>query len=655
MRKHTLHLLVTAALGAQFGLPAIADDGIMVVTGTRTQRSLMDTPVRTEVITAQDLEQSHARDLSEALENIPGVTLRPIHGKTGDEVSMQGFDGERVLILVDGMPVSASTGSRVDLSQLGVLNIKQIEIVRGAVSALYGSEAMGGVINIITENPTSPFGFKVTADGGSYGEQDVADSIPNDGHLQLVTHKRFGDAYVQFATDHRELGGTDLTDEVPGFTNPRGSKANYSLTLGYEFANGGRLRVTPTYYNEDINQNYASAGQSIDYILKNKAETANRANLNVNYVGPLTDEIYLTTYVISEVFENETRQSIISNNRTENHRETEMGFTKGEMQFDIPMGDNHLITTGLVANRSYLTQRNRGVSEINPDKPTQENLEFYIQDDIFLTDRLEVLPSFRVQHDSDFGGHFSPKINLMYTPESLDEYDVKIRAGAGTGYRVPDLKERYYIFDHSANGYMVLGNPELDPETSTSIQFGVDAKLADGLLFDINLYRNDTENLITTDFEGVQQGIMIFRYQNQAETFSQGADLQLNLTKVGNWSGFAGYSYLDAEDKESGNSIVKLPQHQFKFNVNYHLDALNTDVSLYGRFESKSFANSDNDLVSPSHSVFDLKVNTWLTDQIKIFGGVDNLTDTVQDYAQAGNDYRPSKGRYVYLGLTYDY
>ena len=149
----------------------------MVVTGTRSERSLSDSPVRTEVITGEELERSHARDLSEALKAQPGIQIKSIHGKNGSGVWLQGLDPDRVLVLIDGRPVSASTGSAVDLSQLAVANIAQIEVVKGAVSAMHGSSAMGGVVNIITEKPDAPFAASVTLDAGSYGDKDLSGSF----------------------------------------------------------------------------------------------------------------------------------------------------------------------------------------------------------------------------------------------------------------------------------------------------------------------------------------------------------------------------------------------------------------------------------------------------------------------------------------------
>jgi len=122
----------------------------VVVTATRTERVLDETPVRTEVVTREEIERTHARTLKQALENVPGLQMREVVGKSGYELSLQGLSSDQVLVLIDGLPITASTGSTVDLSQYLISGVERIEVVKGASSAQYGSSAMGGVINIIT-------------------------------------------------------------------------------------------------------------------------------------------------------------------------------------------------------------------------------------------------------------------------------------------------------------------------------------------------------------------------------------------------------------------------------------------------------------------------------------------------------------------------
>jgi outer membrane receptor for ferrienterochelin and colicins len=147
----------------------------VVVTATRTEKALVDVPIRTEVVSRDQIERSHARDLKQVLEAVPGVMLKRIHGKSGYSVWLQGMDSDRILILLNGEPIVASTGSSVDLTQISATEIERIEIIKGASSTLYCIAAMGGVINVISRRNENPLALSFKIDGGSWGDDNLDD------------------------------------------------------------------------------------------------------------------------------------------------------------------------------------------------------------------------------------------------------------------------------------------------------------------------------------------------------------------------------------------------------------------------------------------------------------------------------------------------
>src|SRR5690606_23582549 len=166
-------------MAISMGVSAFAATALdqVVISATRTERAVVDAPVRVEVVTAAELARTHARTLKEALENVVGLQLREIHGKSGYEAALQGLGGDQVLVLVDGLPISASTGSTVDVTQLALAEVERIEVIKGATSAQYGSAAMGGVINVITRPLAAGWRADVVLDGGSYGEQNPSAQV----------------------------------------------------------------------------------------------------------------------------------------------------------------------------------------------------------------------------------------------------------------------------------------------------------------------------------------------------------------------------------------------------------------------------------------------------------------------------------------------
>ncbi len=177
---------------ANSAMPSTVLDPI-VVTATRSNRALSDAPVKVDVISSKQIEDNHAHTLKEALELLPNVYLKQVHGKTGYEVSMQGFTGDQVLVLIDGLPITASTGSTVNLNQYMTMDIEQIEVVQGAASAQFGSAAMGGVINIITK-PINKTKAYVNTELATNGDQNPSGD-------DIDANKRFIAAGIEGALD----------------------------------------------------------------------------------------------------------------------------------------------------------------------------------------------------------------------------------------------------------------------------------------------------------------------------------------------------------------------------------------------------------------------------------------------------------------------
>ncbi|PKG39248.1 TonB-dependent receptor plug domain-containing protein [Psychromonas sp. Urea-02u-13] len=663
-KKHPVQLLLVATISAcSFPLFAASETPeTLVVTGTKTERLLADSPVRIEVVTEQDIATSHARDLAEALKNVPGIVLKPIHGKSGQEVWMQGLDADRVLILVDSKPVSASTGSSVDVTQISVADVTHIEIVKGATSALYGSEAMGGVINVITKRAKLGTTYKVTLDSGSYGEQNVSDGPFNDNHANFFVSHNSGSWFGQLMTDVRYKQGTDLDDTTWDFEGAAGTKTNVAAKLGYQFSNGAEVMIAPSYYYEDINKNFRSFSPGVGEVKKEKREEVKRKNISISFDSPVFEDSELSAWYMFESFTDNTEQDTLSTDYIDQSRLGESTFNKGEVQLDHALGEYQILTVGIVALKSTLAQTKDESTPINvvpidelQGEKQRTSIELYAQDDIFIGDQLEILPGIRYQNDSDFGSYLAPKINLMYDPNWLDK-QVKFRIGAGSGYRAPTLKERHYIFDHSALGYMVLGNEDLVPETSTSLQFGADYSPGGSFHADVNFYYNDIKNLISTELNQQQSdatNLSIYEYSNIGEARTKGVDITSAYDFTEFLSSNISYTYLDAINLELNKQLTQRPKHQAKINVSYKVLPLKSLFSLYGSYQSEQFVDDENLISSPAYSTFDFKVNTDVTNNFTLFMGVDNFLGVTRDVPLTGHDFRPENGRFIYLGVRF--
>lgn len=638
-----------------------SSDETWVITGTRTERLLDDAPVRTEVISRDQIETLHARHLGEALRSVPGLMLKDIHGKGGQEVWLQGLDADRVLILVNGRPVTASTGSSVDVSQLATADIERIEVVKGATSALYGSSAMGGVINVITRQPEKSFSLSATADVGSYGAGNIGNSSYGLGGRKQDISARYGQ--LNLGLKHggwsgalnasvRDVDGYDLEPETPARDGEMGRKSNLSARIAYKTLQGDEYFFEPSYYKEDLVAENLIYSPGIGY--KDKTEIAERQHLDIGSRLQFGED-RLGIYLTHESFSDTTDKGDI--------RTAKQNITRGSLQWDTPLTDNQLLTLGADLSRAELEQYIDKPS-LSGYKRTDEighgtnnkSVEAFAQNDIFIGQDWEFLPGIRYQYDSDFGDHYTPKINVLYTPDWFTAMELRIRAGMGKGYRVPSLKERYYVFDHSNLGYMVMGNSDLQPERSDSFQLGAEMRFPSGLTLDLSLFRNELTDLIASaanpDHPRTTPSVVIYEYLNIDKATITGAELALK----NQWQSWvywdAAFTLMDTENASTGKQLTGRPQQQFKTGLTLR-PGKGFSATLQGQYQSKSYNDVANDTYTPAWSQWDLKLNQQINPHLKLYLGIDNLADTTKDPSDP-DDQGPHPGRFVYTGLKVD-
>ena len=633
----------------------------IVVTATRTEKALVDVPVRTEVVSREQIERSHARDLKQALESVPGVMLKRIHGKGGYSVWLQGMDSDRVLVLLNGEPISASTGSSVDLTQISATEIERIEIIKGASSALYGSAAMGGVINVISRRNEKPLALSVTIDGGSWGDDnlDGGDAFAQ-RHVGTQVAIQQGKWNALAVVDVRESDGYDLDKRTFSTQGNSGTKSNVHTRIGYRPNEHSEIYLSPKYYREYIQNQFVTPapGTPLGEVRKNKNELAERTSISIGGHTKFKEESRLSGFIISENFTDETQQDVITTSAIDQSRYAEIDTTKFELQWDQPIGDNQILTSGVAYFEESLNQnqqRLQGSSLVTSSeiqgKAARENAELFIQNDIFINEKVELLLGARAQNDSDFGGHFAPKINLLYSPDWFENSETRLRTGIGTGYRVPNLKERFFVFDHTALGYKVLGNTSLKPEQSTNVQLGLEVVSAKQR-FDINLFYNDIDQLIETDRAPVQNepGILIFEYINVARAKTFGLDLAWSRALNEQWSVSSGYTLLTAKDRQTKNRLPERPEHQVKAELRYDYQPWKLNIDLVGIYQSEEYVDLANTIKSPGWTTWGLKVTQKTTRHLSVFFGIDNITDGHR-LRFDGTDNRPDEGQFIYAGI----
>ncbi|MFK4752584.1 TonB-dependent receptor plug domain-containing protein [Oceanobacter antarcticus] len=704
--------LSAVTLAEERASAALAADDVfyldaLVVTASRTQRPLADTPFRTLLLDEATIQRLHSRDVRDALRVIPGIQLREIHGKTGEAVQVQGLDGERVLVLVDGMPVSATTGSTVDLSQLSSLDIDHIEMMPGAASALYGSAAMGGVINIITRNVEGMTRLRLAMDAGSYGEaRELSDEwLPQRHYLAAADLALTDTRQLGFSADQRKSSDFDLYDGSWTSNGFDGTKTTLAASWRERWGSsepgvaGGNAALRVEQYREDL------VGRRLTTSNKDgiKEEDLERWRLAANIEQSLPVG-QVSASMLYEQQRDDTAQLAVDDDIVAGNLWRSADYSQYKLmgQWQAPrmlLGRTALqLVTGLegfgeqleqqkkemklscsgVGSNSTTTELGSGYCLVDTNEVPEEqrrSVEAFVQGtlarsiDNGVADKgavsglqeLELSPGIRWQNDSGFGPYLSPTLGSRQQWQlsmSGTDWKLQTRQSIGVGYRVPNLKNRYYIFDHSINGYKVLGNETLQPEHTRSVQ--VSAMITDGkrLHLELSAFHNQIKDLIeaVSTGETEQDGtVVIYRYSNIASAMTRGADVSAQWQISDALQQRLSYSLLDARDLEIGAALVNRSRHHIQglwlwdVSADLGLTLISEYVGASYTEVADSSAGTANHM-SPGYWQWDLKGDWRLSPTLRWYAGVNNLSDSVRD-PRDSYDRRPSTGRFPYLGV----
>ncbi|TYK64999.1 TonB-dependent receptor plug domain-containing protein [Colwellia echini] len=630
---------------------------VIVVTGTRTPKLLSNSPVKVEVIDQEQVGLLTQGTIAQALNFIPGVVVTR-NAKDGYNIQMQGFDGDNVLILLNSQPLISPTGAAVDLDQISAQDIKQIEVIRGASSVMWGSSAMGGVINIITNKPeTNQFniGYQI----GSYTQNAIED-----------------DPYAQ----QLRLGGTlyaagwryqlsALAKQYPGFDYDNDHSSTPAGDLDKTFINfstSGQISTVETsiayqFFEESKSKNTGRiAGQST---LETYVSEVKQQQLDLDFSNELTNPHTKTQrqwQINSRIM-----QHVEASGRSGSLRDADIGLYELNGKY-IWSTDSLEVVSGGLLHQDTLEQTKRSDGSKEVPATSKESAEAFSQLN-WINKNSQYLLGLRVQQDSDFGFYSALRVSGMNDLLS-DKNKLKWRYGIGQGYRVPTLKERYYQFDHSSLGYKVYGSDDLTPETSvtanTSLTFETSFKDSFmgsfDLSSDLNIYYTQAEGLIDTEVDperSIIEDLDISVYTNIDQAILKGFDWSIGATYT-QWVSQLNYSYLSAKDDE-GIRLEGRPTHQIKANIGYTPSRFNINSMLYlvyQKGEAIPAENYENGTLNNGWFTVDFKISQQLTKHFSWRLTLDNLLNQHQDTSAVNNqlfDARPVSSRFVSLGITY--
>lgn len=611
----------------------------VVVTATRTQEEVKAVPQTVEVITKEDIEQLGATDVYSALRLAANVDVTSA-GMAGHNVMIRGMSTNHTLILIDDKRFAGEDTSATQnvyaLGRLSLSNIERIEIVRGSASAQYGSDALGGVINIITKKSKEP--------SVMVGLSTGSEAINNYYHIDFGKQGNFSSTFDMRFSDVRK--NMQSGDEGSNYYGPI-QDFNFSGT--WDLGNDKEIDLTLGYYNEHTKADYADKYTSGMQTSKDKKEWYDyrRYDYSLGYSGK-TDN---SDYMIRTFYSRLDKENNLYNYRSNfpGSMENILGSMYPKYDWDkstytlwgiegkntIQLNDNHLLTFGGEYRQNKVEGTRLGDGGDNVHQVSQSgngynspksysdkditNYAGYIQDEWQVNDKLLVIPSIRYDHNSSFGGEVTPKIGATYFISD----NSRIKANWGKGFKAPTISELYMVMERAMGPMTVRveGNPDLKPEKSTSWDISFEAE-KDNNFGKLTYFNNDVKNLITTKQTGnsyFEQG-----YVNVDEAEIDGVEMEIGRNLDDKWTIKVTSNWLDATDKVSGDCLDNRARNMTTLQLLYDdHDDWGYSAILWQQWANK-YHYDDNDY---NFTTTNFVLNKKFGEGNRVYAGVDNIFD----------------------------
>lgn len=603
----------------------------VVVTASRTPEKKIDTNADVTVVSAKEIEQKHFDDVAQAVKNVPGVFISS-HGASGqsynsDQIYING--SSNVVVLVDGIRRNTNGNSLMNASIAELVamdSVDHIEVLKGSSSTLYGSDAQGGVINIITKKAKED-GVKTT----------LRTSFGNNSKEKYTLYNAGKEGNVFWSIEGgKELGGTFKDGWGRKIINHLNAE-HYNAKLGYDLGNDSNIVVNYEKYKTDYTKpSYGSNDR------RAVAGKKNNDALNLQYTAKIRDNL---TNLYS-VYRNRTTFDIPSQPWGMDMKTTGVS---DQLTYTI---NKQTLTGGFdwYKDEVPFDYDNTGISEVQGT--SIHNIAFYLQDKIALTNQWNITPGVRMDHHSTFGTHTSPSLSVGFKQSENTNYYVNYK----TFFVAPNL---YQLFGSDAY-FGHVGNKNLKPQEGNTIEFGINHNFGDNLTGTFNVYHTHAKNILYADPSDN------YHYANGGKSSLNGFTINLDKKFSSHWAAGIGYSYLHIPAKEGQNINFNgsLPESTLNINVDYNTPKFNVSLSgrgIMNRYGTKADWRGNPTKMSnyANYWVWDLAANYQFTKEATLFARVNNIFD--QFYTDIGSSQDPygtwysAPGRNFEIGLQFQF
>lgn len=613
----------------------------VVVTANRVPTTLSKAAANVTVITREQLENNNYTGLGDALRDVNGVIVSVAGGFPGAPEVVRLNGDERVTVMIDGRKIGRPEGigsgrASIDLNSIiSMDNIERIEIVKGGASALYGSDAVGGVINIITRKGTEA---KTTLDmsAGSWGERNYSLSTQGseDGLSWYFTADRKTQDYAKYNVLNPSLTpGSSKGDsykwpnskfEGQGVTLrvDKTIDENRSLTFNFEHFDdeGGRpfsVSQKSPYIGTQLSNNWA-----LTYNFNQKKDLAGFARVYANY----NNQGFLGTY-----------------------RSRTQGF---EYQTGWELNEKNKLIAGLDWQKSTVlenTYHDENLDTLNYSNKSITNTAIYMQDIYSLTEKWTVTPGVRYDNHSKFGGQTTPKINVNYSADEKTELFVAYNKV----FKAPNLDDLYYNLYYPAYGSGMYGNPDLKPETGSVVSAGINKKISNETSISANYFTSKIKDAIDWEYDSSFNSWV----RNIDKQKKRGFELDIHNKLSDKYYADLGYSYIHVENNEADKGYVVDPTNSqpngYRVKMGY------TDAQWNVNINGQSASGRDTSrFVDSSYWVWNLATNYKVNDSTKVYFNIYNLGDKPYELVSSGTSDKgnyPMASRHFTMGVKYSF
>ena len=602
----------------------------MVVTATRTESKMVDVPVNTTVISAEKIADRHYLDVADVLKDVPGATVMDTGvGAYEKKVVLNG--DERVLVLVDGKRVNIDMGTMsrasYDLNQMpDVSLIERIEVVKGHGGALYGSDAVGGVVNIITKKVDHSYG-KVSMGFGSHQARDAKAmyTIKEGKTGVMVAASKYKQGYHEYKD-----AKTEANKRWPAASTYENEKV--SVKLSQELSETSNLELGYDFSKFEGVRSYSTKAKSASFSNKKTNDFYAKYDWTVNDKDQGFIQLYRNKYDYYNAGD---------------MYETDTGF---EAQQNITLSDNNRLVVGA----SYRKAKALNATSYTAEKSINNKA-------VFVSDQWEFAPSWTLDAGVRYDKHSTAGSKTTWSAGLNKKFDENSHAYFNWGqvFKAPTLDDLYYYSyyydDRNKYTYESYGNPNLKPEKGDTWTIGYGTKIADKTSVNISYFQSKLEDAIDWDTTYSANGSVSIA-RNVDKQKKNGMELSVGHELNDNWDLEASYTYIRVKNNDHGNGYVRdancIP-NMYRFGVRYHDDLWNADLFLRGGSGADKSAYVDS-----KYMTLDMSVAYKATKDLSFYAKGYNLFNKA--YAESagvnGGTYTyPAQGRRFIIGAEYTF